>query len=125
MTASPAVHDPGSAFDGLFKGLADPTRIRIVNLLAAGELCVCDLVGLLDLPQPMVSRHLAYLRHAGLVTVRREPRYAYYRLAPAEDPVHASLVHCVRRCFDEAGPLHAERRAALRRVRQRRAQPCD
>jgi len=56
--AAPAVSD----FETLFNGFADPTRLRILNLLAAGELCVCDLVELLDLPQPLVSRHLAYLR---------------------------------------------------------------
>ena len=53
--------------DLLFRGFADPTRIRILNLLVPGELCVCDLVELLDLPQSTVSRHLRYLHRAGLV----------------------------------------------------------
>ena len=60
----------------LFTALADPTRVRILNLLAAGELCVCDLVETLDQPQPTVSRHLASLRGSGLVAVRRRGRVA-------------------------------------------------
>ena len=68
--AAPAVSD----LETLFNGFADPTRLRILNLLAAGELCVCDLVELLDLPQPLVSRHLAYLRRTKLVEVTRSTR---------------------------------------------------
>ncbi|HEX9779019.1 MAG TPA: metalloregulator ArsR/SmtB family transcription factor, partial [Geopsychrobacteraceae bacterium] len=54
----------------LFKALSDETRLRILALLQAGELCVCDLMAILDLPQSTVSRHLAYLRNAGLVDDR-------------------------------------------------------
>jgi ArsR family transcriptional regulator len=118
MTAAPAL-------DMLFKGLADPTRIRILNVLAAGETCVCDLVALLRLPQPTVSRHLAYLRRAGLVTARREPKYAYYRLAEPGDAVHANLMRCVRGCFEGITPLAGERRAAERQVRRRQTHPCE
>lgn len=118
MTAAPAL-------DTLFKGFADPTRIRILNVLAAGETCVCDLVALLGLPQPTVSRHLAYLRRARLVAARREPKYAYYRLAAPGDAVHANLIQCVRSCFGAVAPLARERRAAERQVRRRRAHPCE
>ena len=60
-TSSARVAAPASVadLDALFKGFADPTRIRILSCLAAGELCVCDLVDILRLPQPAVSRHLA------------------------------------------------------------------
>jgi len=56
---------------------ADPTRLRVLNLLGAGELCVCDIVEILDLPQPTVSRHLAALRDTGLVAVTREWKFAH------------------------------------------------
>lgn len=119
-TAVSAAHD----LDALFKGFADPTRIRILNLLTAGRLCVCDIVQLLELPQPTVSRHLAYLRRAGLVTVTRDLRFAYYQLAEPRDGVHRSLIHCVRSCFTAIGSLGRERRAAQKRARARRDTPC-
>jgi ArsR family transcriptional regulator len=65
----------------LFKALSDETRLRILALLTAGELCVCDLMAVLELPQSTVSRHLAYLRNAGLVEDRRQGVWMYYRLA--------------------------------------------
>lgn len=67
--------------DALFKGFADPTRLRILNLLAAGELCVCDIVEILGVAQPTISRHLAYLRRSGLVSATRDWKFAHYRLA--------------------------------------------
>jgi ArsR family transcriptional regulator len=67
-----------------FKALADETRLRILALLVQGELCVCDLMAALDLPQSTVSRHLATLRNAGLVDDRRQGIWMYYRLAPQE-----------------------------------------
>lgn len=65
----------------IFKALADETRLRILALLTDGELCVCDLMAILDLPQSTVSRHLAYLRNAGWVEDRRQGVWMYYRLA--------------------------------------------
>ena len=119
--ATPAVSD----LETLFSGFADPTRLRVLNLLAGGELCVCDLGELLELPQPLVSRHLAYLRRSGLVEVTRESKYAHYRLAEPENAVHRNLINCVRSCFTGIRSLDRERRAAERRVAQRNAAPCD
>jgi ArsR family transcriptional regulator, arsenate/arsenite/antimonite-responsive transcriptional repressor len=65
----------------LFKALSDETRLRILSLLTAGELCVCELMATLNLPQSTVSRHLAYLRNAGLVEDRRQGVWMFYRLA--------------------------------------------
>lgn len=110
--------------DALFRGFADPTRIRILNLLVAGEMCVCDLVEMLDLPQPAVSRHLAYLRRAGLVAARRDSTFAYYRLTEPANQVHRNLVNCVRGCFTGIGSLDAERRRAVARVSEREDAPC-
>jgi ArsR family transcriptional regulator, arsenate/arsenite/antimonite-responsive transcriptional repressor len=64
----------------LFKALADETRLRILSLLLAGELCVCDLMEVLKLPQSTVSRHLAYLKNAGWVDDRRAGVWMYYSI---------------------------------------------
>lgn len=110
--------------DSLFRGFADPTRIRILNLLVAGRMCVCDLVEILELPQPTVSRHLAYLRRVGLVSVSRDSSFAYYRLADAAHPVHQTLLQCVEGCFTGIRSLDAERRRAVARVKKREKEPC-
>src|SRR5690348_15047428 len=113
-----------SALDELFKGFADPTRIRILNVLAAGELCVCDIHEILELPQPLVSRHLARLRNAGLVEVERDSQFAHYRLAAPDNTVHRNLVNCVRTCFKGIDGLDDERDAAEQRVKEREKNPC-
>ncbi len=125
--ARPASPDAAGVeqLDALFKGFADPTRLRILNALAAGELCVCDIVEVLGLPQPAVSRHLAYLRRAGLVEVTREWKFAHYRLAEPRSVVHGNLIACVRSCFTGVASLDAERAAAEASVRDRAATPCD
>lgn len=110
--------------ENLFRGFADPTRIRILSALAAGELCVCDIVDILAIPQPAVSRHLAYLRRMGLVEVTRESRLAHYRLASPEHPVHANLIACVRSCFRGIKSLDRERKMAEARARARALEPC-
>ncbi len=109
---------------GLFRGFADPTRLRLLNLLAVGELCVCDLVEILSLPQPLVSRHLTYLRRAGLVDVRRVGRFAYHRLATPRGPVHEGLLALLGRDVGAASPMAEERRTAAARRRARVADPC-
>ena len=76
----------------LFKALSDETRLRILALLSAGELCVCDLVAILALPQSTVSRHLAYLRNAGLVADRRQGVWMYYQFAQPTGPLHQDLL---------------------------------
>jgi ArsR family transcriptional regulator len=110
--------------DALFKGFADPTRLRLLNVLAAGELCVCDLVDLLGVPQSTVSRHLRYLHRAGLVEVTRDWKYAHYRLAEPIYPVHKTLLNCVRTCFQGLPQLDRERAKAVARVRARASAPC-
>ncbi|MCP4684182.1 MAG: metalloregulator ArsR/SmtB family transcription factor [bacterium] len=64
-----------------FKGLADPTRLRIAIVMYDCELCVCDLTAILELPQPTISRHMSNLRIAGLVEDRRDGRWVHYRLS--------------------------------------------
>jgi ArsR family transcriptional regulator len=118
--AAPTIDD----LDAVFKGFADPTRIRILSVLAAGELCVCDIVDILGLPQPLVSRHLAYLRRSGLVEATREWKYAHYRLAEPEHAVHRNLINCVRSCFRGIKTLDRERARAEARVKSRATDPC-
>jgi ArsR family transcriptional regulator len=63
-----------------FQALGDLTRLRLLNLMGDQEICVCFFTEILDQPQPKISRHLAYLRSAGIVAVRREGRWMHYRI---------------------------------------------
>ena len=81
--------------DLMFRALSDPTRLRILHLLLAGELCVCDLVAVIAVPQPTASRHLAYLRRTHLVVPRREGAWIYYALTPAKTAFHKKLLECL------------------------------
>lgn len=75
----------------LLNALADRTRLRLLNLMARQELCVCYFVEVLGAPQPKISRHLAYLRKAGIVSARREGKWMHYRLAIPADS-HAAAI---------------------------------
>jgi len=75
----------------IFKALSEEIRLRILNLLREGELCVCDLMAVLDLPQSTISRHLAYLRNAGWVEGRRQGLWMHYRLAADENELTGEL----------------------------------
>jgi len=80
----------------LFKALADATRLRILGLLLTGEVCVCHIHESLKIPQPKASRHLAYLRNAGLVETRRDGLWVNYRMATLPDPVLGAIADAVR-----------------------------
>src|SRR5258708_21386303 len=81
---------PLSEMETLFKALADATRLRILGLLLTGEVCVCHIHESLKIPQPKASRHLAYLRRAGLVEARRDGLWMHYRMAALGDPIVAA-----------------------------------
>jgi ArsR family transcriptional regulator len=99
--------------DLMFRAFSDRTRLRILHVLRGGELCVGDIVASLRAPQPRVSRHLAYLRKARLVRVRKTGLWSHYSLAPAKTPFHRKLLECLGRCFTEVRELQAdEARAA-------------
>ena len=93
----------------LFKTLSDPTRLRLLNLLAAGEVCVCDLHDTLGLDQPKVSRHLARLRQAGLVEVERDGKWMHYRLARPGDPLVRNVLEGLRAWMRQHPRLNSER----------------
>ncbi|HUO84851.1 MAG TPA: metalloregulator ArsR/SmtB family transcription factor [Thermoanaerobaculia bacterium] len=76
----------------LFQALADRTRLRLLNLMAPGEICVCFLVDVLDAPQPTISRHLAYLRKSGLVEARRDGKWMHYRIVRPETAAVAKVL---------------------------------
>jgi ArsR family transcriptional regulator len=82
--------------EGLFSALGDVTRLRILGLLLTGEVCVCDIHESLKIPQSKASRHLAYLRRAGLVETRRDGLWIHYRLGTLADPVVAAIGDAVR-----------------------------
>jgi ArsR family transcriptional regulator, arsenate/arsenite/antimonite-responsive transcriptional repressor len=96
----------------MFRACSDRTRLRLLSLLRDGELCVCDLVAVIGAPQPTVSRHLAYLRSAGLVLARRDGLWAYYRLAPAVNKTHRKLLDCLDQCAAELPQLASDARRA-------------
>lgn len=91
--AEPVPREQAEALAARFKALADPTRVAIVNrLAAAGEVCVCDIVDSFDLSQPTISHHLKLLREAGLVASERRGTWSYYRLLPeAVEDLRAAL----------------------------------
>ena len=84
--------DKPVALDLLFRALADPTRLRLLNLIADREICVCYFVEILDMSQPKISRHLAYLRRAGIVEARRQGRWMHYRLHLPSDAAASSIL---------------------------------
>jgi ArsR family transcriptional regulator len=79
-----------------FKALADRTRLRLINLMGDDEVCVCYFVEVLRTNQPKISRHLAYLRRAGVVAARREGKWMHYRLVEPSDPSAARVFREVR-----------------------------
>jgi ArsR family transcriptional regulator len=94
-----------SRVDVMFRAFSDRTRLRILHLLKSGELCVCDLVRVIGSPQPKISRHLSYLRKAGLVNSRKEGLWMYYRLTPAVGTFHQKLLECLTCCFGDVPEL--------------------
>jgi ArsR family transcriptional regulator len=80
-----------------FQALGDNTRLRLLNLLADQEVCVCYFVEILGGPQPKISRHLAYLRNAGIVSARREGKWMHYRIVM---PAHIGAMQILRQTLD-------------------------
>src|ERR1700710_2077034 len=76
-----------------FQALGDQTRLRLLNLMAEQEVCVCYFIEILGAPQPKISRHLAYLRSAGIVAARREGKWMHYRIVM---PAHAGAAQILR-----------------------------
>lgn len=92
----------------VFAALADPTRLRLLNLIAGREVCVCYLVKVLRMSQPKISRHLAYLRKAGVVQARREGKWMHYRLRELGDPETAGILTAVLAALRREKPMQAD-----------------
>jgi ArsR family transcriptional regulator, arsenate/arsenite/antimonite-responsive transcriptional repressor len=90
--------------EDVFKALADKTRLRILALLGNNEVCVCHIHDSLGVPQPTVSRHLAYLRRSGLVAARRDGVWMHYQVSKSLDPVVQRVVNAA---VDALGQLPA------------------
>jgi len=93
----------------LFSALADRTRLRLINLIGDSEVCVCFLVEILKIGQPKISRHLAYLRRAGVVTARREGKWMHYRLTEPPDEHAARIFREVRTSLFEHPEFERDR----------------
>ena len=83
----------------LLAALADPTRLRLLNLMDGREVCVCYFVEILGQSQPKISRHLAYLRRAGIVEARREGKWMHYRIERPTDTGAASILDATLSSF--------------------------
>jgi ArsR family transcriptional regulator len=92
-----------------FKALSEETRLRIIMLLTQGELCVCDLMMVLDEPQSKVSRHLAYLKHSGLTKSKRVGIWMHYRLKEPADGVHKSELNFLKEKLSHLPEFRADR----------------
>ena len=88
-----------NVLEGYFKGLSDATRLRIMNLLLQGELCVCDIQRIVDGSQPTISRHLNYLKHSGLVLDRRDGLRVFYRVPKEKSTDFKALHQFLRKVF--------------------------
>jgi ArsR family transcriptional regulator len=103
---------PNDRINLMFRAFSDPTRLRILHLLLDGEKCVGDLVEILRMQQPKVSRHLAYLRRAGLVDARRDGLWIHYSLTTARTAFQKNLVACLESCFEDVPEIKADRKRA-------------
>ena len=104
------------ALETLFKALADRTRLRILGLLVGGEVCVCHIHDSLGIPQPMASRHLAYLRRAGVVAARKDGLWVHYRLAGLADPVLEAVLSAVSHAVEHVSVTARDRKRLARKA---------
>jgi len=93
-----------------FRALADPTRLRIINLIGDQEVCVCFFVEILNTNQPKISRHLAYLRRAGIVAARREGIWMHYRISTPGDENAAKVLDDVREWLVKDAVMQQDRK---------------
>jgi ArsR family transcriptional regulator len=96
--------------ESLLLALADKTRLRILNLIGEDEICVGSLVEVLGESQPKISRHLAYLKQAGLVAVRRDGKWMHYRMVAPEDAVAVEMLEGLLEWLGDQEQMRKERR---------------
>jgi ArsR family transcriptional regulator len=93
----------------LFQALSDRTRLRLINLMGDDEVCVCFFVEALKMTQPKISRHLAYLRRAGIVAARRDGKWMHYRLIAPKDEPAARVLAQVRASLAASSEIRRDR----------------
>lgn len=98
------MEDSIGSLEQLFLALADKTRLRLLGLMADGEVSVGYLAERISESQPKVSRHLAYLRNAGIVSTRRDGKWVYYSISPADDPAAANVLDALLANFRTTSP---------------------
>ncbi len=113
-------------FKKLYKGLSDGHRVRILNLLEDGPLCVCHLMEILSLDQVKVSKQLRYMKELGLVDGERQAQWMVYRLLEPEHPLLARNLECLREAGEAELPLveDQKKRAAILERIERDQDPC-
>jgi len=104
----------GASAEVFFKALADGTRLRLLNLMGADEVCVCFFVEVLNLSQPKISRHLAYLRRVGVVAARREGKWMHYRVVEPADERAARVLKETRAWLAEDQEMRRDRDRLVR-----------
>jgi ArsR family transcriptional regulator len=92
-----------------FQALGDNTRLRLLNLMGDQEICVCYFVEILDQPQPKISRHLAYLRNAGIVAARRDGKWMHYRIVMPPNEGAAKVLLQILQWLKEEKAMQADR----------------
>jgi ArsR family transcriptional regulator len=93
-----------------FSALADRTRLRILNLMRDGEVCVCFFAGALETNNPKISRHLSYLKRASLVAGRRDGKWMHYRLQKPTDPKAAGVFDAAMRLLESDAEMVEDRK---------------
>src|ERR1044071_6865498 len=106
--------DKGFDMELLFRALADRTRLRLLNLMMDTEICVCFFVEVLGTNQPKISRHLAYLKRAGLVSARREGKWMHYRIAVPADRHIAAIFAAIREWLSNDPQMRSDRSRLVR-----------
>lgn len=97
------------SMERFFQALGDRTRLRLLNLMGDQEVCVCYFVEILEQGQPKISRHLAYLRRAGIVEARREGRWMHYRIVMPPSPGAAKVLQQTLASFTEDREMQVDR----------------
>jgi ArsR family transcriptional regulator len=98
----------------LFRALADRTRLRLINLIGDQEICVCYLVEVLAASQPKISRHLSYLRRAGVVAARRDGKWMHYRLNTPPDSAAAAILKSTLDALETDEAMRSDRHRLVR-----------
>jgi ArsR family transcriptional regulator len=93
-----------------FSALADRTRLRLLNLMRDGEVCVCFFAETINTNNPKISRHLAYLKRAGLVTARRDGKWMHYEIAEPENETAAKMFASLMEMLAEDAEMETDRR---------------